>query len=311
MRREMAALAMIVTGASEPTERVVDADALIDVSVNGRPMKLRIEPDAPGLPLIAPARAREMGLKGGGLFAFGVGFGIGRDHFSGRTESAKVSLAGAKPEGRRVGWLSRDYVPAADGTIGPAGLSEPVIRFRFRAARPGDVSLTLPLDIEGGIAGALFGSWFYLPGLLKVGDTSVRVRFDPHHPQTLATAPAAIALAKAYGGVMTTETGRQEIAFGIERPYRVMKLARPFELGGLRLGTLGVRVSDEDVTGRIAEEGATQPAPDPDEVVVTAKSKKKPRIGVVTIGADALAACASLVFDKPARELRLSCALAS
>lgn len=307
MRRWAASVGLVLIGAAPPAERAVSGDALVDVTVNGERLKLRVEPNAQGLPLIAPAQARALGLKGGGLFAFGVGFGIGREHFSGRTESAKVGVAGAKPEGRRVGWLSRDYAPAADGTIGPTGLAESVVRFQLRPARPGEVTVAMPLQIEGGIGGALFGSWFQLHALTTAGDRPIRILFDPYHPRTLATAPAAVALAKAYAGVMTAETGRQEIAFGIERPYRVMKLARPFAVGALALSRLGVRVTDEDVTGRIAEEGVAAPEPDPDEVVVTAKSTKKPRAGLVVIGADALAACSSLTFDKPAKVVRLAC----
>lgn len=297
---------LILIGAAAPAERVVSGAALVPVMVKGRALQLRIEPNAPGLPLLPPKRAAELGLKGGGMLAFGVGYRVGRERFFGRTENVKFGWDGGKPAKRRVGWMSRDYVPIADGSIGPAGVPEPVVRFRFRPERQGEQRLVLPLVGGRGLGGALFGSWFVLDGLVTIGGVPVLVRFDPGHRETLVTAPAALALAKAHGGAMTATTGRQEIVFGIERPYRIMKLAQPLVLGGLTLSRVGVRVTDEDVAGRIAEEGAAPVEPDPDEVVVTAKGRK-PRTGLLLLGADALAACSSLVFDKPARQIRLSC----
>jgi hypothetical protein len=41
-------------------------------------------------------------------------------------------------------------------------------------------------------------------------------------------------------------------------------------------------------------------------VVVNAKGRKSPRI--LSIGRDLLDRCSSLVFDKPAKEVRLTCA---
>lgn len=307
MQLRMAALAISVVSAAPSAERVVSGDATVPVTVAGRALRLRIEPAAPGLPLLPKALAAELGLKGGGIFAVAVRYRIGEENVYGRTATARFGWPGRKAARRKVGWLSRDYVPFANGSIGPAGVPEPVVRFQLQATRPGEVALTLPMDSEGGVAGALFGDWIFLDALVTIGDTPVRMRFDPHSPMTLVTAPAALALARSQGGTMTHITGQQEVAFGIVRPYRVMQLARPLILGGIALSRVGIRVTDDTITGHIPEEGATTPAPDPDEIVVTAKSRH-PKKGLIVLGTDALAGCSTLVFDKPAKQVRLSCA---
>lgn len=282
-------------------ERVVSGDALVAVMVNGKPLRLRIEPGVPGLVLVAPALKEALGLKASGFFGIGVRYVIGQETTYGGTHIAQFGWAGEKPGKRRIGWMSRAYQPPADGTVGPAGLPEQVIRFALHSPHPGELTLTLPT--QGGTG--LFGGWFDIKGMAKIAGVPMYVRFDPHHPRSLVNASAAIALAASHAGTMTQETGRQEIAFGIERPYRVMKLDQPLVLGGLSLASIGVRVTDGDIAGRIAEEGTAPEKADPDEVVVTAKGK--PRPGILILGTDALAACSSIVFDKPARQVRLSC----
>lgn len=292
----------LVGAAPVAPERTVAGDALATVTVNGARLRLRLEPSAPGLPQLAPALAPRLGLKGGGLFGIGVGYRVGREMVYGRTQVAKVGWDGGAPTKRRVGWVSRNWTPPADGIVGPAGLPEPVVRFQLHPARPGKQVTSLPMLGGTGIA----GDWFVLEAGVRIGDAVVHLRFDPHQPRSLATAAAAVPIAAVHGGVMTQETGRQTIAFGIERPFRVMKLARPLGPPGIALSRIGVRVTDGDVSGRIAEEGVAPERVDPDEVVVTAKGRK-PKPGILILGADALVGCSSIVFDRPARQVRLSC----
>ncbi|WP_426266918.1 hypothetical protein [Sphingomonas sp. LHG3443-2] len=92
-----------------------------------------------------------------------------------------------------------------------------------------------------------------------------------------------------------------DIAFGVKRPVRLLQLERPMYVGTLSLGELRVRTHDFGSARSIPEAGA-----DPDEIVVVAKGKK-PRTEQIKLGADVLDRCSSLVFDKKAREVRLSC----
>lgn len=306
MRPFFLLLCLPLIGAAPPEEQIVDGDNTVAVKIAGRPLRLRIEAAAPGLPLLPRELATDLSLKGRGLLALGVGYHIGNETFLGRTANVQFEWPGNKPARRRVGWLSRDYRPFTDGTIGPAGVPAPIVRFQLHPRREGEVPLALPLDIPGGIAGALFGDWFFLDGEIDIGGEPVKLRFDPHSAVTLATAPTALAIKRAQGGTLTNVTGDQEIAYGIVRPYRVLRLARPLILGGIALSNVGVRITDVDMIGRdpVEKESAAQ---DPDEVVVVAKNKKRARKGIITLGADALVGCSEIVFDKPAKQVKLSC----
>lgn len=99
--------------------------------------------------------------------------------------------------------------------------------------------------------------------------------------------------------------GQQEIAFGIKRPIRTLTLTRALGVGPLSLHTLGVRTMDNGNASDIAEAGTKA---DPNEIVVTAKGKHDPNRDRLSLGADTLARCSSIVFDKPARVIRLTCA---
>ncbi len=87
--------AMLLTGANDPpVERLVSGDALVPVTIDGHALRLRVEPNALVLPLLVPMRARELGLKGGGMFAFGVGYRVGGERLHGRTQSVKFGWDG-------------------------------------------------------------------------------------------------------------------------------------------------------------------------------------------------------------------------
>lgn len=297
MRKAGGAIVLVLAVASAPpAERVVEADSTVTIAVNGEPLSFRIDPRAPGLPVVSGAVAQRLGLKGGGLLGFGVCYAVGRERVCGRTQVSRLAWPDAPPGKRRVGWMSRDYPMAVDGTIGPAGVPEPVVRFVLGPSRPGDRTVSLPMNGGSG----LFGDWMLVGATITVGGKPLVVRFDPHHALSLATAPAAVRLATAQGGTLTDATARQEIAFGIERPLRMMTLAHPLVVGPLSLSTIAVRVTDGAGANTIPAASA-----DPNEVVVNGGKKQPP--GSMTLGADQLGQCSSLVFDKAAREVRLTC----
>lgn len=297
MRQVIGLVALLGLAASEPpTERVVEPGATAPVTVAGIPLRLRISPGTPGLPLLSQAIVAQAGVKCGGLLCFGAAYKIGREQVNGRTALAQIGWGDAPPAKRRVGWLSAPHDLPGDGTIGPAGLPESVVRFVLGPSRAGERTVAMPIEDEG-----LLSQWGALRGVLTLGKDRIAVRFDPEHPRSLLTAAAGVAVARAQGGTLGEERGRQEILFGVERPFRVMTLARPLAVGPLALSTLGVREADGSGANTIPQEGD-----DPSEVVVTAKGKKT--YMVLSLGADALARCSSLVFDKPAKQVRLTCA---
>ena len=294
-------LALVSTAAAgqprPPQERVVSGDGIVTVNVNGAPGRLRIDPAAPALPILTTPYAGRARLRAG---PFAFAYLVGPEQVRGLSAVGRIAVGdGARPRKRRIGWAARDYVPGADGVIGPGGLPEPVVRFVLRAALPGERTISLPLEDEGG----LFGGWGGTYALVDLGGEPIRVRFNPNAPRTLATAGAAVRIANAYAGRVSGETAPAHIAFGISRPVRTMRLGTPFMVGPLAISELGVRTADFGNAAGIREEGG-----DPDEVVVTGDRRRNRGRDRLAIGADQLRNCSSITFDKRARQVRLTCA---
>lgn len=291
-------LAALTAAAPPPQERVVAPDGRETISINGVTRIVRIDPGVPAMPLITNEFAEAASMKPG-MFGFGMGLGP-KVTVTGRTAVARVAFGGATPVKRRIGFTEKPFAAGFAGVFGPGSLPEPVVRFRLRDATPGERTTAFPMVDQGDF----FGGWAERFAVILVEGQPMRVRFDPHHPRTLANAGAAVRLARAYGGTLSGSTSPTEIAFGVERPIRTMTLATPFAVGPLTIATLGVRTVDHGHTDTIAD--ADQHA-DPNEVVVTGKGKHDINRDRLAIGADLLDRCSSIVFDKPAKQVRLSC----
>jgi hypothetical protein len=301
--RPLLLLALVSTTAeAQPRpaqERVVSGDGVVTVTLNGASGRIRIDPAAPALPIFTAPFAGGRARLRAGPFAFA--YLVGPQQVPGLSAVGRIAIGdGARPRKRRVGWTGRPWAEGVDGVIGPGGVPEPVVRFVLRAPLPGERTISLPLEDEGG----LFGGWGGSYALVDLGGEPLRVRFNPNEPRTLATAGAAVRIANAYDGRVSGETAPAHIAFGISRPVRTMRLGRPFIVGPLAIGELGVRTADFGNASGISEEGG-----DPDEVVVTGNRHRNRNRDRLAIGADQLRNCSSITFDKRARQIRLTCAV--
>ncbi len=294
----IAIAALFIGGTAAPTqdELVVAGDGIVAASVNGAPGRIRIDPAVPSIALLGPDWGSRARLRPS---LFGFAYLVGPEQVRGATDVTPIAVGeGAEVRRRRVGWTARPYAANADGVIGPGGLAHEVVRFVLRPALPGERTIALPMVDRGG----LFGAWGFLYARIDVGGTAMAIRFDPHRLRTLATAGAGVRLASSHDGRMSGGTESAEIAFGISRPVRTLRLGVPLAVGPLSLSTLGVRTSDFGDAGSIREEGG-----DPDEIVVTGRRRRNTSRDHILLGADALSRCSSIVFDKRARQIRLSC----
>jgi len=292
-------------GASDPPkERLVAGNGIVNAILDGAPVRLRVDPAAPGAPLIAQPLAEQLGLRLSRRLGIGFVYSIGPVHVTSSTAETEVNF-GSGPEKQRVVWTSKSFSPVGDGSVGPAGVPEPVVRFQLRPTQGGETTISLPIQS----AATLFGPGSRPTYSVAMPDGEpMRILFDPHHARTLATAGAAVRLARAFDGTVSGAAIPTEIFWGVERPVRTLTLNRPFALGSLKIQTLGVRTSDFGTAAAIRDANAPVASPDPDEIIVIGKGKKRDiRRDMISLGADALARCSSIVFDKPARLVRLTC----
>lgn len=287
---------LLVGAKAPPAERVVSGDGIGAATVNGTIGRIRIDPGATSMPVLDRAFAERAGLTSG---MFAAGFMVGPTKLRGPTSVTTLAVGG-KPFKRRVAWFDAKYAAGADGAIGPGGLPDRVIRFVLRPAVAGERTVALPMVDGGGLG----GGWGGLYATIPFRGAALKVRFDPHQPRTMVSAGLANSLANANGGAMTGAPSTATIVFGVERPVRRMRLATPLAVGMLSLAAIDVRVGDYGNASGIAEADVV---PDPDEVVVTGKHKRDRSRDRLTIGGDALAGCSSIVFDKPAKVIRLTC----
>lgn len=266
---------------------VVRGDGVVPVVVGGVAGRMRISPWAPAAPTLNPDFADRIGLRGGW---FGVAVKVGPVRVNGKSSVTRLQFGPASFR-RRVVWFDRRYEAGTDGAVGPGGLPVDIVRFDLRAPQPGETVIAVPLVQQ-----------LFRPAVTKVrvGGRDISILFDPQHARTLATAGAGAALAAGLGGQFAGAPGKAEVAFGIDRPVRGMRLARPLQVGPLSITSLDVRTGDN---GSI--EGIPDADADPEEIVVTARGGN--RRDVIIIGRDELGRCSSILFDKPAKLIRLSC----
>ena len=85
--------------ASSPATRIVP------VTINGTPARLRIDPGAPGVPLISAELAERAGLKGGGMLGSASATASARSPASSHRRWSDW-ISGDGPFKRRIGWGS-------------------------------------------------------------------------------------------------------------------------------------------------------------------------------------------------------------
>ncbi len=303
LRAIVVAAALLLGAGPPPRERVVTGDGVVAATINAAPARLRIDPGALAMPIITAEVAARAKLKRGKLLGFGFAYRVGPTLVKGSTAVGGITLDGSQFS-RRIAWSELRYQTGSDGAVGPGGLAEPVVRFQLRAPMAGERTATLPLADEGGIIGNWGGSY----AMVTAGTVPLRVRFAPRIARSFLVAAPAARIAGELGGRFDGAAEPVTIVFGVARPVRPMVLSRPLVVGPLSLTRIGVRVADSGDVAAIPSTGDAANAADPEEVVVTARSKHKPRPGMLTLGADVLARCSSIVFDKSAKQVRLTCA---
>ena len=100
-----------------------------------------------------------------------------------------------------------------------------------------------------------------------------------------------------------------EIFFGVRRPVRTLSLQQPVQIGPLAIASLGVRTSGQSYAASAPGEVYRTSVDDEEDIIVSAKGiKHDPRSDTISLAADHLSRCSSIVFDRKRKVIELTCA---
>ena len=290
----LAAPAMGKAGPALPDELVLSGQNIIDVTINGQPLRLEVRPEAAQAPTLNADVAARLGLKPG-MVAFRSM--VGPEKVNGNSSVHRVDY-GAGERKQRIFWTDRQSSTIADGTISPASLPYRKVTFRLGEAGAGEREINLPLDNFGFLGRLGVGTTLDLNG------EKVRFQFSLARDETLVSAPTGNWLAQNRGGQFTGQPRQTLIFYGIQRPTREMTLSQSIALGPRELVSADVRYSDYgDASGIASADDATA---DSDEIVVVGDKKRDVDLRIVA-GRAFLKGCASLTYDMQKRTLGLRC----
>lgn len=276
---------------------VLDAAApIVTVTIDGQPLRLRVDPGtAQHVELNASAAAR-LDLANPKRLVGGKPVERGRS----RTDVGKVPVREVTSEellgyeGRTLpailAWSERDPVAGADGLINPVLLAHDVVRFVRRAPTAGDVVTHVPMR------------WDENRGLLGTGPGDIDVVIAPGTPETLATAATASILAGGYNGQLRGPARDALISHGVHRPVRDIVFARPVDVAGVRLPRIAARVFDWSGKTSIPDADLL-----PGEAVVAGRAGAQRQWAKLAIGNDHLGACAEIVWRREPLGIDLLC----
>jgi hypothetical protein len=292
----LATVLLIGAAPADGADLVLDGreGAFVDAVINGVTFRLKVEFDLlPGVTLNPDAAARAALGPGEGRWTERIGPITLRGRSS---DDVPLILAGAPAE-VSVRWRDGPAVMAADGAVSVHSLpfDSVTINRAQPQAREREISFVTRLHDNHGVH-------FRLP----IGRRRIAVRFSLSRPRTTAPAAAAAIIAEQQGGVLGNESSVEEIAPGVERPVRPLRLGRALAFGGLSVPLLMVRTADFRGQHQLA--WAQEPTSD-GQIVVTGSRASQEALYRITLGLDVLGRCSSATYRRSTGELRLRCAI--
>lgn len=275
------------------------ADNIIEVTLNGAPVRLEVTAEAFGAAVINPEVAERLALVPDRR----SGWRFGPVSVEGRGADAIIGF-GHEARELTVVWATSPVSSRADGMIGIHHLPYDRVTFALRSAQPGEVVDRLELKRVG----RLFGNT-RIGTPVKAGKRELLAIFVPEFmPHNLLTAPTATFLATHLDGGFTKEPASAvSMRFGVMRPVRTMLLAQPLEIGSLAVNRFAVRYEDYGSTAPVGEVAENDPRFEKGRILVSArKGQGRPDL-LTRIGAEQLGACSRLTYDLAASVIELAC----
>jgi hypothetical protein len=262
------------------------ADPVVTVTIAGVPLRLRVDLGQHDVVELNRAAVARLPLP----FSPGPTDAVGRVDVPSVVADASFTMNG-RPVAVTLA-SHGDCCAGVDGAIGPAALPYALVRF-VREGGTGGEARTFAMSMD-----ASYG----LHTREALGRETLRLGFSLTRGETLATAAAGAILAQAQGGRFEGGYAPVSIAFGIERPARVIVLLRSVTLAGFRFDRIRTRTADyggRRALPREAVEGG--------EIVVSRRMPAQREWPAITIGRDRLDRCAEIAFQPAARLLTLRC----
>ena len=287
--------------AETPRELVLPVgDNVIEVLLNGAPVRLEVTAEAFGPAVVNPALAERLALVADQR----RGWRFGPVTVEGRSGRQEVDFGHARRE-VTVAWADAPVSSRADGMIGIHHLPYERVTLLLGEPRAGEQVERLPLRRAGG---GLFGN-ARIGTPVAAGRRELLAIFVPEFtPHNLVTAPTATFLATHFEGGFTPEPpGAVNMRFGVTRPIRPMRIARPLAIGSLAIDHFAVRYEDYGSTERVGEVAENDPRFEKGSILVSRRRQEGRPDLLTRIGSEELAHCSRLTYDLAARVIELAC----
>ncbi|MFS0738438.1 hypothetical protein ABC347_15440 [Sphingomonas sp. 1P06PA] len=269
---------------------MIDMDApFIIAEIGGQKLRLRVDPAAQDVIQLNPDAAARTGIA----LPDRLEAVVGRIEVQGRSGPAQVHILGRRMQAH-VATHDKRCCDDADGEIAPMLLPFDVVRFvRATQSAPG-MARRFPLQASG-------ESGQYVR--VRTAGGTLFARFTLRWPETVATAASGSMLARAGGGRFEGPGLMTAQAFGIARPARMMRLARPVDITGFAIDHAIVRQADFRGQNRLPSD-----KPRADDIAVRGRAASPQSAWpALTIGRDRLDRCDRIEIRRMPPEIILSC----
>ncbi|MEM9310034.1 MAG: hypothetical protein AAGA34_01195 [Pseudomonadota bacterium] len=280
-----------------PGDIAFEDEAIIEVTLNGVPLRLEVEPSLAGPPIVNPDIIAELGLLKWS----------NRDiNFGGRTLTGYVADAvidfGFGAQAGRVAWSPNPASTQVDGVIGVHSLPYDRVTFALNPPQPLERPHRFKLKRKRA------RNYTRLGTEIRIEKKTVFIMFSRDIGPNLISAPTANFLAThREGGFVPRSDSYVDMVFDVRRQTRDMRLAAPIVFGDLTIDRFAVRFADHGRANKVGDIEDGDPRFSDSHILVSRRKRQGKPDPLTHIGRDQLARCSRLTFDLKAKMGELSC----
>lgn len=284
--------------ASPPEEIRFEEEAIVEVTINGVPARLEVQPGLAGPPILNRAIIRQLVLPNPSERSIDFGSRL----LPGYLAKAVIDF-GYGEEQTKVAWSPLEASSKADGVIGVHDLPYRLVTFQLAETSASETLQRFKLKRRRG------NNFTRLGTQIKVARKKLFLIFALHLEPNVVTASTANFLATHLdGGFVADSDASVDLVFGVRVPTRDMRLVYPIEFGALNLDRFAVRVLDHGRPDMVGEIDADDPRFTEDGSILVSRRKPTGKPDLLTrVGRSQIAHCSRLTFDLEEMEGQLSC----